>query len=901
MMSAFGVRWLDTAFFFFLSSLSTVRKEKKESGVKPPHSKAINSLALTLLGELTKGCKGTAFFWRIDMRSALTLLSLAIVAHPLLAQAPPRISLVQPAGGKAGTTVKFVVTGQDLDGAEGLHFSFAGAKVETLGAGKVAEEMTKKGDKKKGAADLKAVTFQVVLPGDAPLGIHDVRVVTKNGVSNPKSFVVGDIAEIVEKEPNDDVPIANKVPLNSTVSGLIDKAIDVDYFQFTGKKGQRVVASCLTTSIESRLQAGIEIYTSTGKLLAANRNYQNYDAVTDAVLPADGDYFVRLFSFTHTQGGNDYNYRLTIGTMPWIDAVTPAAVEPGKETKVEVLGRNLPGGVIVPNLTLDGRPLERAIMPVTAPAGAKAEQQLASAGPVLPAMSALDGFDLRLSSPSGSSNPYFLALAKSKVAVEAEPNDSSEKGTAAALPVQVSGRIDHKGDVDWFRFAAKKDVPLGIELFADRLHPAMLTAAVDLKFVVLGPKGNVITTQDENPETMAPQFFARNEDPLRFRLVPTEDGEYKVGISSADGSFGPRHVYSLRIAPEDGDFRIVAMPMSAIAPDSASMGVEGQYAFTLFIWRLGNFTSDIALQGGKLPPGVSVKPQVISGTQKQAAVVVSVAADAPPYVGPIEIEAAATVNGQKLVRDVRAATIIYPTQQAGPPLLARLDREMVLAIRGKAPYALVPSQEKIVVPQGGKVNLSLKLNRLSPDFKAAVTVSAVSLPTGMILQPTAMTADKDVALSFDSKTTVQPGNYTLILRGQTIAPNAKQPPKAGGPPNIIEHAPPIQLTIIPKALLKVTPPANAVKLERGKDAEVVVQLARLLPYDGPIEFDFVGGPKGVLVAPLKLKGDATEAKLTFRASEDAPAGAGSVTLRVLTLFNDVIVPHETKVAIAVSK
>lgn len=837
------------------------------------------------------------------MRSALTLLSLTVCTGALLAQSPPRILLVQPAGGKAGTSVTIVISGQDLDGIEGLHFSFPGAKAELHGAAKTREESGKKA--KKNPVDLKtSLRFQVDLPVNAPLGIHDVRAVTKSGASNPKSFVVGDVAEMLEKEPNDDVPLAHRIPLNVTLSGVIDKATDVDYFQFEGKKGQRVVASCLTTSIESRLQAAIEIYSASGKLLSANRNYQNNDAVADAILPDDGDYFVRLFSFTHTQGGPDYNYRLTIGTMPWIDSVTPSAVEPGRDTKVEVLGRNLPDGVLVPNLTLDGRPLERAVVPVSAPGDSKAGQRLATSGLALPALSALDGFDLRLSSPTGSSNPYFLALAKSPVAVESEPNDESEKANAVTVPIQVSGRLDHKGDVDWFRFIGKKDVPLAIELFADRLNPSVLGPAIDLKFVVLGPKGNVITSQDENPETMAPQFFARSEDPLRYRFVPTDGGEYRVGVRSADPSFGPRHVYSLRIAPEDGDFRVVAMPVSAVNPDSASTEAEGQYALTIFVWRLGNFAGDIMVQGSKLPPGVSVKPQVISGTQKQAAVVVSVAADAPPYVGPIELEASATIDGKTVVRDVRAATITYPAlqPQPGPPLLARLDRELLLAVRGRAPYALIPSHDKITVLQGNKINLALKLQRLNPDFKNAVNVSGVNLPTGMVLQPTVMSPDKDIPLSFDSKTTVQPGHYTLVLRGQTLDPKAKQPAKGAAIPNFIEHAPPISLLIVPKQIVKLTPPANPVMVPRGSESNAVIQIARLIPANGPLEIELApGAPKGITLAPLQLKGDETEVNLTFRAAEDALAGTASVTLRITARINDLSIPHEAKVTLSVSK
>ncbi|MEI7687253.1 MAG: PPC domain-containing protein [Planctomycetota bacterium] len=830
------------------------------------------------------------------MRSALSLGLLMVLSQILLAQAP-RIAVVQPAGAKAGGTVQLTIAGQDLEGVEGLHFSFPGVKAELQGTETVVEAPAKKGQKKAATAPSATLRVKVTLPPNSPVGLHDVRLVGKLGVSNPRPFIVGELEELSETEPNDDVPQANKIPLNVTVNGVISAPTDVDFFQFSGKKGQRVVASCLTTSIESKLQATAEIFTLAGRPLASNRNYQNNDAVVDATLPEDGDYLIRLSSFTHTQGGVDYNYRLTVGTMPWIDAVVPAAVEPGKETKVLVLGRNLPGGVLDPKLLLDGRPLERATVTVKAPGDAAAQQRLDSATLTLPARSSLDGFDLRLTNPSGSSNPYFLAFAKSPVAVEVEPNDRPDMATPLTVPVQVSGWVDRR-DVDWFRFSAKKDVPLAIELFADRLNPTLFGSAVDLKFVVLGPDGNVVTTQDENPEIMANHFFARHEDPARYRLAPTADGEYRVGVSATDDLSGPRSVYSLRIAPEDGDFRVVATALSPLGPDAAVVGTQGRYAFNLFVWRLGDFAGDITVQGKKLPPGVSVTPQVISSNQKTAAVVVSVAADAPQFTGAIELEAVALVDGKKQTRDVRAAGIAYPVSLITQPTVGRLDRELIFAIRDKAKYSLTPTKDRLAFRQGEKVNLALKLQALNPEFKGTVQVFGVGLPTGMVLPPTTLTIDKETPLTFDSKTPIAPGNYTVVLRGQT-QPATGKPPVKGAPTNFIEHATPVALTIVPKQVLELTPPAEAVALTRGKDAEAKVKIAKLFAFDGPVEATLVPGTKGVTLTPLKSKGDEGEVKLVFRAGDDAPAGMIPIVVRWTARIHDLEVTNDMKMNVLV--
>src|SRR5262249_52780491 len=142
--------------------------------------------------------------------------------------------------------------------------------------------------------------FKVTVPTDAPLGSCDVRLVNKWGVSNPRTFVVGDLNEVAEKEPNNDTEQAQRVELNTTINGSISSGTDVDYYVVHAKKGQRVVVICRASSIDSRLQPAIEIYDKADRQLAANRNYQNDDAVTDFVAPEDGDYHVRVLQFTHT-------------------------------------------------------------------------------------------------------------------------------------------------------------------------------------------------------------------------------------------------------------------------------------------------------------------------------------------------------------------------------------------------------------------------------------------------------------------------------------------------------------------------------------------------------------------------------------------------------------------------
>src|SRR5205085_1009741 len=128
------------------------------------------------------------------------------------------------------------------------------------------------------------------------------------------------------------------------------------------------------------------------------------------------------------------------------------------------------------------------------------------------------------------------------------------------------------------------------------------------------------------------------------------------------------------------------------------------------------FNSEVTLTGEDLPPGLSVRPQVIGSAQKQAVVVVNAGPDAAPYTGAIKLMGTASVNGKKLVREVRGATIVWPVPVPNILTVSRLDRELVIAVRDKAPYSLSPGAEKIVVVQGEKISIPVKMQTHWPDF-----------------------------------------------------------------------------------------------------------------------------------------------------------------------------------------
>ena len=76
---------------------------------------------------------------------------------------------------------------------------------------------------------------------DCRLGEHVAQVRTKSGISEYRTFFVGALSAIDEKEPNTLFDQPQAIEMNHTVHGVV-QGEDVDYYQVDVKKGQRISA-----------------------------------------------------------------------------------------------------------------------------------------------------------------------------------------------------------------------------------------------------------------------------------------------------------------------------------------------------------------------------------------------------------------------------------------------------------------------------------------------------------------------------------------------------------------------------------------------------------------------------------------------------------------------------------
>jgi hypothetical protein len=829
--------------------------------------------------------------------------------------------LVMPAGGRIGSTFEVTIKGTDIEEPQALYFSQPGIKAERLippppppDPKKPAPPASAKKPATKASPEI--TNFRVSIATDTPVGIHDVRLVNKWGISNPRAFVVGDLAEILEKEPNSDVPQAQRVELNNTISGDISSPTDVDYYVFAGTRGQRVIISCLASSIDSRLRAALELYDGAGRQLAVNRHYHDNDALLDCTLPADGDYYVRLFEFTHTQGSAEHFYRLSISTAPWIDAIVPVVVEPGKTTPLTVYGRNLPGGQLDPAAVHDGCVLEKTMVTVTVPNDPVALQRLAYQGRVPPHAGALDGFEFRLRNPSGTSNPFPLTYARAPVVLSNDANHDPAAAQPIALPCEISGRFLKRHFRDWYAFAAKKGEVYSVEVLSDRLG-----APNDIYFALRrGDTKQELANLDDNTEVLAPvMFYNRTEDPPLYRFAVPADGQYQLMVASygTDSRAGPRHFYRVRITPERPDFHLIVMPSDSRLPEGCCTRQNGDAYYTVFVWRHDGFDCPVALSVEGLPARVTCVPQVVGPGLKQAALVLSAGLNAPEWAGEIKIKGTAVIKGQTVVREARPASISWPLGQQlqGVPAISRLDRSLVLAVRGQAPFSLTAVADHTTVVAGSSIKLTLKLARLSPEFNGDLSVApveaATDLPAGLIFgnknQPITIAAGKDDVppVTVTVKSTVGPGTYNLVLRGTAQLPFSKETTGKKANVTVTLPANPITLTVLPNQVAKLTVNNANPTVKIGGQTELMITVARLHAYAGEFKVRLVPPPdlNGITAEEATIPGDKDEARIVLRARADAkPGNRSNLAVQAVAVLNgDTPLTHETKVNLNIVK
>ena len=179
----------------------------------------------------------------------------AVVLLPLsawgqsVASREPTSTHIFPAGGQRGTVAKVRVGGECLP--PGMAFKLTGAGV--TGPGVLGAEAKPKYEPsaRRPPRDADGVGASINYPrewessvtiaADAELGAKFWRVSGAWGGTRPRPFLVGDLPEFIETEPNSTPERAERITLPVVVNGQIAGERDQDFFVFAAKAGDVVI------------------------------------------------------------------------------------------------------------------------------------------------------------------------------------------------------------------------------------------------------------------------------------------------------------------------------------------------------------------------------------------------------------------------------------------------------------------------------------------------------------------------------------------------------------------------------------------------------------------------------------------------------------------------------------
>jgi len=216
-----------------------------------------------------------------------------LLSGPVFSQAPnfipiPELTHLSPLGGQRGTTVEVTATGQHLDGATTLLFADPGITSSL---------------KKDAPNTSNTCTFTVRLPAATKPGRCDARLHGKFGLSNPRAFIIGTLAETslptIATAREKATPLAMNTVVNSSTSAGARA-----WFKLNPGAAQRVFINL--ESPDTRLEPRVSIADATGRTI---RQF-GVTETADFQAEAHADYFVEVHDLLY-RGGADHRFRLS--------------------------------------------------------------------------------------------------------------------------------------------------------------------------------------------------------------------------------------------------------------------------------------------------------------------------------------------------------------------------------------------------------------------------------------------------------------------------------------------------------------------------------------------------------------------------------------------------------------
>lgn len=509
------------------------------------------------------------------------------------------------------------------------------------------------------------VLIEARIDAQAQPGDRELRLGTRQGLTNPMIFQVGTLPETREIESNnpgayDFLPPEPALKLPVLINGQVMPG-DVDRFRFKARTGQRLVIHArarhlipyLADAVPGWFQATLALYDSAGREIAFDDDYRfDPDPVLSFVIPEDGEYELEIRDSIY-RGREDFVYRVSVGELPFITSMFPLGSRAGQGRYVSIDGWNLTSN----RLFLDAQPDQGKVRRKTWGRGKR------------------------------SSNPLYYDVDALRAEREIENNDTPADAQRVKPHLIIDGRIDPPGDVDMFRFNGKTGDVIVVEVMARRLGSPLDSL---VRFFDAG--GEVLAWNDDYEYKDGflhtdMGLLTHHADSYLSVELP-RDGSYHVQIADAQNQGGPAYGYRLRISPPRPDFALRMTPSSVNIPAGRAAPI------TVYALRKDGFAGEIEVDLRDAPAGFKLDGARIPAGRDRVRMTLTAPNRRIDEPVRLELEGYAKIDGKLTARAV------VPSEDMMQAFLYR---------------HLIPSQELLAaVTPGGRLAPALALEATAP-------------------------------------------------------------------------------------------------------------------------------------------------------------------------------------------
>lgn len=590
----------------------------------------------------------------------LTLLFVVCIPLSAMAQAP-NLNPLFPCGAQRGTTLELPLRGQNLQEPLGLLASFP-VKV-TFNAP---------------STDSTVVVARLVVPNDAPLGWHTIRLHTKRGISNVRPFCIDELPQAFQTGSPFSNDKAQEVKLPRVVCGTMQPD-QRHYYSIQLNANQRLCAEIIGRRLGSPLDPALTLFdAATGNQVAFSDDAPGLqqDARFAFIAPKAGKYHLEVRDVTGA-GGSDRHYRLRLGDFPLASTSFPLAIRRGSKAIV-----NFTGPLVEQTSSVE-------LMPPT--------------DPTVQAISVTPRFSNRPNTQAGWPVQVMLTDLNERTANIARIGTPQQTALLSlTVPEAISAVLLQQGEKHTYRFTLQAGVRYLMQTITQELG-----SPASLNITLRDAKGTKVA--GSNPDAEA----------TRIEYMPQATGEFVLTVEHQHYGNGPDQSYRLSVTPVRPSFSL-----SAIV-DCIDVARGNHAVVVIHADRSGGYNGPIELKVEQ--PQQLTGSATISANQASVMFPISAGSDMPLDGKSLVITGTGQDKDGQLRENVRMTPINRQTMSslAYPPLT--LSTLPAVSIQPAAPFTLkVESLHRYAV-RGLDMPIRFTLNR-KPGFNGEVSIQSIHLP-----------------------------------------------------------------------------------------------------------------------------------------------------------------------------